>query len=102
MRVDSVLGNLDPKRALRLLFMGLRNGLTFEENFRAKRVDVADSGAANTDITVAHNLGRVPAYYLWNIDRNGVVYDQNKAGWTTTTMTLRCSAANAIVTLVVF
>lgn len=100
MRVDLVARDL--RFTLGQIVRGLRNGLTLHENVFCKEIDIADSGAANADIVVAHNLGAVPRYYIWNIDRAGIVYDQNKAGWTTTSMTLRCSAANAVLQLVVF
>lgn len=102
MRLDTTLIGRNPLQMLRFLSNGLRNGLTFEENFKCSIKDVLNSGAANADIVVAHNLGKVPDYYIWNIDRAGIVYDQNKAGWTTTSMTLRCSVANAVLKLVVF
>lgn len=100
MRVDLVVGNIE--RTIGNIVRGLRGGLTIHENVRSEEVTVLDTGLANADITIAHNLGNVPRYYFYNIDRAGIVYDQNKAGWTTTSMVVRCSVANARITVVAF
>lgn len=102
MRLDTSTLIRSPARAVQQILLALQSRLTFEENIRCKIIDVSDSGAANADIVIAHTMGRIPKYYFWNIDRAGIVYDQNKAGWTSTSMTLRCSVANAVLKLVVF
>jgi hypothetical protein len=66
---------------------------------KAAKVTVGDTGAADTEFAVDHPLGRVPAGFLVaNIDAAGVVYDSGTA-WTATVIYLKCSAANAGVTL---
>lgn len=55
---------------------------------------VADTGAANADFTVTHNLLYVPVgFIVINQSKAGVVY-QGSVAWTTTTITLRDSVAN--------
>lgn len=76
------------------------NGKIELVNQRVAEVTISDTGAANTDFEVTHNLGVVPRYYIWNIDRNGVVY-KGTTSWTTTKIYLRCSAANAQVNVIV-
>lgn len=100
MQIDPVINNINA--TVRLIVQGLRNKLTFEDNVQCSIVDVSDSGLANTAFTVSHNLGKVPKYYVWNIDRAGIVYDYSKVTWTATTMQLKCSVANAVLKLVVF
>lgn len=76
--------------------------IDFYDNIRCKIIDVLDTGTAGVEFTVEHNLGRVPLGYIVNIDRSGFVYDSNRSGWTDIEMTLKCSAANAVLKLIVF
>jgi hypothetical protein len=63
---------------------------------------VADTGTADTEFTVAHGLGRTPVGFIAiRIDRAGIVYDSGTA-WDGTNIKLKCSAANAAVTLIIF
>lgn len=63
---------------------------------------VADTGSADTEFTVAHGLGRTPVgFIVVRIDRAGIVYDSGSA-WDGTNIKLKCSAANAAVTLIIF
>ena len=56
-------------------------------------------GAADTDFTVEHNLGFIPAYYeVMGKDRAADIYDGTVAA-TTTTLTLKSAVANAVVRL---
>lgn len=69
------------------------------ENIAGEFQVVADTGAADTEFIVAHLLGVVPIGFLViNIDAGGVIYDSGTA-WTATNIYLKCSAANAAVTL---
>jgi len=77
------------------------NGKIDLVNQRVAQVTISDTGAANTEFAVTHNLGVVPTYYLWNINKSGVVYKGTTA-WTTTNIYLKCSVANAEVKIVVF
>jgi hypothetical protein len=70
---------------------------------------VADSGNANTEIEDAdsvaglkHGLGRVPnGFILTKTDKAANIYDSGTT-WTTTRIYLKCDAANAAITLVVY
>lgn len=99
MRVDAAAA---PTEQLRRIVRGLRNGLTLQDNLQCVILDIADSGPANTAIAISHDLGKIPIVYIWNIDRAGIVYDSNKAGWDTDSMELKCSVANAVLKLIVF
>jgi hypothetical protein len=83
------------------LLRGLRNRLTFKENLQAVEISVADTGAANTQFTVRHALGKIPRLYLYNIDRAGIVYDSARNTWTNQELYLKCSVANAAVVLTI-
>ena len=80
----------------------INKGLKFSDNFNAEIKTIADSGAANSENTVAHTLKRVPTGYLvLKINAAGVVYDSGTV-WTDTDIYLKCSVANAAITLLVF
>ena len=69
------------------------NGIT-RDNIDGEWVTVKDTGAANTDFTVTHNLMRLPVgYFLMNQTKAGVLY-QGSVPWTNTTITLKCNVAN--------
>lgn len=69
------------------------------ENMAGEWQVIADTGSADTEFSVSHTVGSVPQGFLvTNIDAGGVVYDSGTA-WTDTTIYLKCSAANAAVTL---
>jgi hypothetical protein len=71
-------------------------------NFNAMYVQDTDTGVANTEFTVAHKLDRVPVAYITGyISKAGVIYDSGTT-WTTTNMYLKCDAANASVTLLIW
>jgi len=81
------------------LFTAMQKRLTLKDNLAGETVSVADTGSANTEFTVSHSLGSVPAgFFLINIDSAGVVYDSGTA-WTSSAVYLKCSAANAAVTV---
>ncbi len=62
-------------------------------------VYVANTGTANIQFTVTHNLGRVPKFYdVKYISVSGIIYDSGTA-WTKTQAFFKCSAANAHVRL---
>lgn len=99
MRIERIV--TDPARALGRILDALSNQLTPEENFQAKYIDVSDTGTADTEFTVTHNLGVVPTIYVWNIDRAGIVYDSRRVDWTIEEIYLKCSVANAALKLLV-
>jgi len=87
---------------IRQIIDALMGKLTFEENIFTSVVDIPDSGPANTTITIPHNLQFVPTGYIYTIDRAGTVYDFNKASWTSSEITVKCSVANAAITIRIF
>lgn len=100
MQVDQSI--LDAKRTLRDIVQALRHRLSPEDNFQYKYLQVDDTGPADTAIPLVHKLGKIPQFYIFNLDRAGTVYDSNRAGWTTTDMEVKCSAPNAALVLVIF
>lgn len=79
----------------------LNGHIDFTDNMFCRVIDVPDSGPADSSIILVHGLNRLPIGYTWNIDRAGIVYDFNRAAWTTVNMTLKCSVANAVLRLVI-
>jgi len=77
------------------------NGKIEIVNLLAKELSVSDTGTANTEFTVTHNIGRVPSYYIWNIDKAGIVYDSRRSSWTTEEMYLKCSVANSALKILI-
>lgn len=79
-----------------------KNGIRFDDNFDSCSHNVSDTGSADTEFNFSHGLGRVPVgFFVTKIDKGGVIYDGGTT-WTNTTIYLKCSAANADVTLEVF
>jgi hypothetical protein len=69
------------------------NGIT-RDNIDGEWAHVADTGAANADFTITHNMLRIPVgWILMNQTKAGILY-KGAAAWTTTTITLKCSVAN--------
>lgn len=69
---------------------------------RSQTRSVSDTGTADTEFSVSHNLGRVPSgFVVTKTNKAGIVYDSGTA-WTATAIYLKCSAANTAVTLQVF
>jgi hypothetical protein len=80
----------------------VNKGLRSEDNFDAAIVTVSDTGNADTQFDVAHNLGRVPAgYRVVFIDKGAVIYDAG-APWDTAYIYLAASLANCNVKIEVF
>lgn len=103
MKIDTSLGFLTNWReGMQHAFRALQGRLTFTDNIQCVVTTVADTGAANTTFTVTHKLGRVPIAYIVNSGQATSIYDVTKASWTTTSMTLKSTTANASLTLVVF
>jgi len=69
------------------------------ENISGEFQVVSDTGAANTEFSVAHTLGSVPiGYIVIKNNKAGAVYDGTSA-WTSTTLFLRHEAANSAITV---
>jgi hypothetical protein len=59
--------------------------------------NVMTPGVANTTFTVAHNLGYVPTRFQVHYNNSsGNVYDSGVL-WTKTSISLKCSAASAVI-----
>jgi hypothetical protein len=52
-------------------------------------------GAANTNFTISHFLGRVPLTIVGQDTDNGGLLYRGSVAWSKTTVTLRCSTATA-------
>ena len=52
-------------------------------------------GAANTNFTINHSLGRVPLTIVGQDTNNGGLLYRGSVAWTKTTVTLRCTTATA-------
>ena len=71
-------------------------------NLDAVWVVYVSNSSADTEDTVAHNLGRIPLGMLIGIpDKDSVIYNGTTT-WTSTNLFLRASAATTTVNLVVF
>jgi hypothetical protein len=74
------------------------NGIT-RDNIDGEWATVPNTGAANTDFTVTHNMLRLPiGYILMDADRAVSIYN-GSVPRTTTTITLRANVANASIVL---
>jgi D-mannonate dehydratase len=82
----------------RIRFGDVSNGNS--ENIAGEYQTVANTGTADTQFTVNHTLGVAPQGFLVvRIDKGGVVYEDTAGTWGSTSIDLKCSAANAAVTL---
>lgn len=65
-----------------------------DQNIQGAMVEIADSGLANTSITVTHNLGYVPKFYdVKYMNHATQVFDFGTA-WTSTKIFLSSSTAH--------
>ena len=72
-------------------------------NMDAVWVAYVSNGTANTEDTVTHTLGRIPVGIWVGIpNKSAVVYADNEAAWTTTTIRLKASATTVTVNILVF
>ena len=92
--------------SFRLTFLNKDGGVgggTRSYNLDAVWVAYVSNGTANTEDTVTHNLGRIPVGIWVGIpDKSAVVYADNEAAWTTTTIRLKASASSVTVNVLVF
>jgi hypothetical protein len=65
-------------------------------NMNAFKAAGTTPGAANTDFTLTHTLGRVPLTINGQDTNNGGVIYRGSTPWTKTTVTLRCTTASAV------
>lgn len=52
-------------------------------------------GAANTNFTINHSLGRIPLTIVGQDTNNGGVLYRGSVAWTKTTVTLKCTVASS-------
>jgi len=92
--------------SFRLTFLnkdGGTGGGTRSYNLDAVWVAYVSNGTANTEDTVSHNLGRIPVGIWVGIpDKSAVIYADNEAAWTATTIRLKASATTVTVRVLVF
>ncbi len=70
------------------------------ENIAGEFQVIADTGAANTQFVVAHTLNVAPVGFLVvKINKGGVVYYDDGATWDEDNIDLKCTVANATVTI---
>lgn len=69
------------------------------ENISGEWQVISDTGSADTEFSVTHTLGAVPVgYFVTKTNKGGVVYASTTA-WTSSTIYLKCSAANTAITI---
>lgn len=94
--VDSDLTSLFLALQSRVRFGDATAG-TYGENLSGKFVTYVSNAVANTEDTIAHNIGSVPIGYLilWQ-DKAGSAYQGPATGtaWTTANIYLKCSVAS--------
>lgn len=66
-----------------------------DQNMNAWKATGTSPGAANTDFTITHSLGRVPLTIVGQDTNNGGLLYRGSVAWTKTTITLRCTTATA-------
>jgi hypothetical protein len=86
----------------RISYGGLtQNGLQ-TDNIDGAYGTTSNSGAANTEFVVTHNLNRVPVgFHVIRQNGAGSFYDSGTT-WTATQIFLKCSAANLSATFFIF
>lgn len=99
-QLSRVITNVE--QTVRQILDALGGKLTFQENLFVEQITIADTGDANSILTVAHSLQFIPIGYIANIDRAGTVYDYARASWTSSQIQVKCSVANASVVLTLF
>lgn len=86
------------------LMTSVNGGLGFgdgvdKDNMAGIWVTVADTGAANTDFALAHDIGSVPAGFILMVPpAAGFIY-KGATAWTTSNIYLRASVANQAITV---
>lgn len=81
------------------LFNCLQGRVRFGENISGRFFNVSDTGSANTEFSINHNLSSIPTGYLvTSISNAGIIY-KSSTSWTSSNVYLKCSSANAAVTL---
>lgn len=63
------------------------------ENIQGKWIDYSSNGVANTDDSVTHDMGVIPVGFIVMVPPLQGAINRGSVAWTTTTVSLRCSAA---------
>lgn len=104
-RVTNYLDSIDTD--ITTLFLAMQGRIAFGsggdgvrgENISGEFQVVTDTGSADTEFTVTHNLGAVPiGYIVMKNSKSGNVYSGTTA-WTSSTIYLKHSSANANITI---
>lgn len=67
---------------------------TKDQNIQGKMVEIADSGLANSSVTINHNLGYIPKFYdIKYLSLASTIFDFGTA-WTKTKIFLASSTAH--------
>lgn len=70
-----------------------------DQNIDGQMVEIADTGLANTTVTINHNLKRIPRFIDFKYkDRTGDWYDSGTS-WTTKSVFIKFTVANMKVRL---
>jgi len=67
---------------------------TQDQNIQGKMIEIADSGAANSSITVTHNLGYIPKFYDVKYSSHATQIFDFGSTWTKTKIFLASSTAH--------
>jgi hypothetical protein len=82
------------------------NGKIELTNLYVSEVSITNTGSANTDFTVTHNLGRTPKFYIPRVTTNlsaigSVSFYDGSVAWNSISITLKCTVANIVVNFLV-
>jgi hypothetical protein len=71
-------------------------------NIKCWKATGTTPGAANTDFSFTHGLGKIPITIMAQDTNNGgLLYRSPATAWTKTTVTLRCTTATAVYNVIV-
>jgi hypothetical protein len=72
-----------------------------DTNMQCWKATGTTPGAANTDFTINHSLGRIPLTIVGQDTNNGGLLYRGSVAWTKSTITLRCTTATAAYNVIV-
>ena len=85
-----------------LVFDGSVSDGDIGENIRGQFQLFTSNGSADTEDTIAHDLGFIPqGFFVTKLDKGAVVYDSGTT-WTTTNIFVKTSLASTAVELFLF
>jgi hypothetical protein len=88
------------ERESRVLSSNVNYGSTMsntdkDTNMNCWKATGTTPGVANTDFTIPHSLGRIPLTINGQDTNNGGLLYRGSVAWSKTSVTLRCTTANA-------